>query len=230
MSMENEHLHLVAIITPKPEYYATCLNALKQILEPTLAEKGCYRFELYENHPSTALILVETFHNKAALDFHYAQAYTKQVFSLYEGKLEKEPDIHYLSLRQAEAQKNTKLSRYEVGLNNLLKIDGENGQAVVDELSTVSPGLAQYIVEYPFGDVYQRGGLGIRDRELATIAMLSVIGDTRLQLSVHIKAGLNVGLTVDEIEEVILQSSVYAGFPRAINAMKVLAGIKAEID
>lgn len=38
-------------------------------------------------------------------------------------------------------------------------------------------------------------------------------------MKVHIEAGLNVGLTRDEITEIIIQMAVYAGFPAALNGL-----------
>ena len=84
----------------------------------------------------------------------------------------------------------------------------------------VSPDLARYTIEYPFADIYNRPGLDLRSREIATIAALTAMGNAQPQLKVHIEAGLNVGLSEDEIKEVILQMSVYAGFPAALNGMQ----------
>ena len=47
------------------------------------------------------------------------------------------------------------------------------------------------------------------------------MGTAQPQLKVHIEAGLNVGLTQDEITEVLMQMAVYAGFPAALNALFV---------
>ena len=110
--------------------------------------------------------------------------------------------------------------RFEQGLENLRKIDGEAGQKVIDSLQDISPDPARYTIEYPFGDIYARPGLGLREREIATIAALTAMGTAQPQLKVHIQAGLNVGLTKTEIEEIIIQMSVYAGFPAALNAMQ----------
>lgn len=109
--------------------------------------------------------------------------------------------------------------RFKVGLENLDKIDGEAGHNVLTALNGVSPDLAKYIIEYGFGDIYDRPSLDLRAREIATIAALTVLGHAQPQLKVHIQAGLNVGLTEDEIKEIIIQMSAYAGFPVAINAM-----------
>lgn len=43
--------------------------------------------------------------------------------------------------------------------------------------------------------------------------------DGEPQLRVHIHAALNLGCSRQEVVEVILQMSVYAGFPKSINAM-----------
>lgn len=110
--------------------------------------------------------------------------------------------------------------RFEQGLENLRKIDGEAGQKVIDSLQDISPDLARYTIEYPFGDIYARPGLGLREREIATIAALTAMGTALAQLKVHVQAGLNVGVTKTEIEEIIIQMSVYAGFPAALNAMQ----------
>jgi 4-carboxymuconolactone decarboxylase len=109
-------------------------------------------------------------------------------------------------------------TRFERGAARLAEVDGGAGEEVVAPLGD----LGRYIVEFAFGDVYSRDGLSLRDRELATVAMLTAMGGREPQLRVHVGAALNVGLTEREIEEVIIQTVPYAGFPTAINAMNVL--------
>lgn len=43
--------------------------------------------------------------------------------------------------------------RYTSGLNKLREIDGEAGQKIIDSLASISPDLAKYTIEFPFGDV-----------------------------------------------------------------------------
>ncbi|OZS43267.1 carboxymuconolactone decarboxylase family protein [Photobacterium sanguinicancri] len=111
--------------------------------------------------------------------------------------------------------------RYVNGLNKLNEIDGEAGQNVIKSLNDICPDLAKYIIEYPFGDIYQRDGLDLRTRELVTVAALTALGHCQPQLNVHINGALNVGCTPKAITEVILQMSVYAGFPASLNGMFV---------
>ena len=110
-------------------------------------------------------------------------------------------------------------SRLERGKRALAEIDGEAGHNVIAALADIAPDFANYIFEFPFGDIYCRHGLDLRAREVATIAALTAMGTATPQLKIHIEAGLNVGLTKDEITEIIMQMAVYAGFPAALNGL-----------
>ncbi|WP_240231126.1 carboxymuconolactone decarboxylase family protein [Devosia lacusdianchii] len=110
-------------------------------------------------------------------------------------------------------------SRLERGRRALAAIDGHAGEQVIAALADIAPDFATYVLEFPFGDIYNRPGLDLRAREIATIAALTAMGNAAPQLKVHIEAGLNVGLTRDEIIEIIMQMAVYAGFPAALNGL-----------
>ena len=110
-------------------------------------------------------------------------------------------------------------ARYTTGQEMLQRVDGKGGDAVVNSLKDIAPDYARYLIEFPFGDIYARPGLDLRSREIATIAALTALGNAAPQLKVHIAAGLNVGLTQEEITEVIMQMAVYAGFPAALNGL-----------
>ena len=109
--------------------------------------------------------------------------------------------------------------RYTIGREMLQRVDGKGGDAVVNSLKDIAPDFARYLIEFPFGDIYARPGLDLRSREIATIAALTALGNAAPQLKVHIAAGLNVGLTQEEITEAIMQMAVYAGFPAALNGL-----------
>ncbi|PSU82310.1 carboxymuconolactone decarboxylase family protein [Photobacterium phosphoreum] len=109
--------------------------------------------------------------------------------------------------------------RFENGLKLLNSIDGEAGKKVIESLQDICPDLAKYTIEYPFGDIYARSGLDLKSREIATVAALTALGNCAPQLKVHLNAALNVGCSEEEIKEVILQMSIYAGFPAALNGM-----------
>ncbi|MFL6708843.1 MAG: carboxymuconolactone decarboxylase family protein [Massilia sp.] len=117
------------------------------------------------------------------------------------------------------SQTATETTRYQRGWERLKEVDGTAGERVIASLAEICPDLGRYIVEFGFGDVYSRPGLSLRERELATIAALTAMGTATPQLKVHIAAGLHVGLTREAILETIMQMSLYAGFPAALNGV-----------
>jgi 4-carboxymuconolactone decarboxylase len=118
--------------------------------------------------------------------------------------------------------------RYERGTAMLAAVDGPTGLAVVEGLAKSFPDFARYIVEFPFGDIYARKGLGLRERELATVAALCALGHAQPQLRVHVHAALHVGCLPIEVVEVVMQMAVYAGFPAALNGLAVVREVFAE--
>jgi 4-carboxymuconolactone decarboxylase len=125
---------------------------------------------------------------------------------------------------------NTNGVRYTDGLEKLKEIDGEAGEQVIDSLKNIAPDLARYVIEFPFGDIYQRPGLDLRSRELATVAALTALGNARPQLKVHLNGAINVGCTRTELVELIIQMAVYAGFPAALNGMFAAKEVFSERD
>jgi 4-carboxymuconolactone decarboxylase len=119
-------------------------------------------------------------------------------------------------------------ARFQRGWDALKKIDGEAGERVIESLRDICPELGEVVVSFAFGDVISRPALGMRERELATVAALTTLGNARPQLKVHIGAALNVGCTPKEVVEVILQMAVYAGFPAALNGMFAAKEVFAE--
>lgn len=99
---------------------------------------------------------------------------------------------------------------------------------VVETLARSFPDFAAYLIEYPFGDIYARPGLGLREREIAVVAALWALGNAAPQLKVHLHAALHVGCSPVEIVEVVMQMSVYAGFPAALNGLAAVREVFTE--
>ncbi|MES5955893.1 carboxymuconolactone decarboxylase family protein [Bacillus fungorum] len=112
-------------------------------------------------------------------------------------------------------------ARYENGWDTLKNIDGNAGTQVIESLQDIAPDLGKYIVEFAFGDIYSRGTLDLKQRQLVTISSLTSQGGCEPQLTVHINAALNVGLSTNEIVESIIHCVPYTGFPRVLNAIFV---------
>src|SRR5476651_361970 len=116
------------------------------------------------------------------------------------------------------------------GRKLLRRIHGADGEAVVARLGQISPDLARYIIEFAFGDIYSRRGLSLKERQIATVAALVALGHAQPQLRSHIHGALNVGCRRKEILEIIIQISLYAGFPAASNAAVTAREVFRERD
>ncbi len=115
--------------------------------------------------------------------------------------------------------------RYVRGRDRFLDVHDEKALRAVEGLGD----LGRAIVEFVYGDVYTRTGLSIRDREIAAVATLVALGRSS-QLPQHLRASLKVGITPDELSEIVLQTATIAGFPPALNAMSQLKSVLAERD
>lgn len=83
-----------------------------------------------------------------------------------------------------------------------------------------APKLAELTDGVLFGDVWERAELSKRDRSLVTVAALIANGNTE-QLTGHLNRAKQNGLSEAELAEVIIHLAFYAGWPRAMSAIKV---------
>jgi 4-carboxymuconolactone decarboxylase len=87
-----------------------------------------------------------------------------------------------------------------------------------------APKLAQLGRDVLFGDVWERPGLGKRDRSLITVAAL-VASYRPQQMPFHMKRALENGVTPDELVELVTHLAFYAGWPSAVTAAEVLGPV-----
>jgi 4-carboxymuconolactone decarboxylase len=83
-----------------------------------------------------------------------------------------------------------------------------------------APKLVELTDDVLFGDVWERAELSKRDRSLVTVAALIANGNTE-QLTSHLNRAKENSLSETEIAEVIIHLAFYAGWPRAMSAVKV---------
>jgi len=79
-------------------------------------------------------------------------------------------------------------------------------------------------IEHVWGGVWNRPGLDLKFRSLVVVSVLVAIGHND-ELKTHLRGALNLGWTVDELREALLQIGPYAGFSAAHEAFDVLSEI-----
>jgi alkylhydroperoxidase/carboxymuconolactone decarboxylase family protein YurZ len=98
---------------------------------------------------------------------------------------------------------------------------GPTGQFPAAKLA---PHFFDDVLQHAFGTIWSRPGLPIRDRSMVTVAVLAALGHTE-ELKAHLAGALNAGLTADELVEVLLHVSMYAGVPAAGAALRAAAEV-----
>ena len=110
------------------------------------------------------------------------------------------------------------------GVDRVKEILGAQSRGLPGDLGE----LGDRIIATIYGDIYGRPGLGVRERQIATLSMLMALGGKDRQVKVHMRAALRVGITEDELRELVIQLAAYAGFPAAINAQAQLNEVLVE--
>jgi 4-carboxymuconolactone decarboxylase len=85
------------------------------------------------------------------------------------------------------------------------------------------------ITEGAWGTIWTRPGIDKKTRHMLTIAMLAALGKYD-EMAMHIRATRNTGVTPDEVREVLLQVSVYAGVPAANTAFAIAKRVYKELE
>jgi 4-carboxymuconolactone decarboxylase len=87
--------------------------------------------------------------------------------------------------------------------------------------------LVNLAFRFAFGEIWARPGLERKHRSMITLAIFIAMGK-HAEFEIHLKGGLNAGLTASEIEEIIMHSIIYAGFPAAGEALVIAQRVLKE--
>jgi 4-carboxymuconolactone decarboxylase len=87
----------------------------------------------------------------------------------------------------------------------------------------------ELVTEYCWGAVWGREGLSRKTRSMLNLAMIGVLNRPH-ELRAHIRGALTNGVTREEIREVFMQLTIYAGVPAGVDAFRIAREVFAEMD
>ncbi|WP_216893075.1 carboxymuconolactone decarboxylase family protein [Nocardia alni] len=120
--------------------------------------------------------------------------------------------------------------RYEAGLQVRREVVGaEYVTKALAGATEFSGPLQDLVTEYCWGAVWTREGLDRRTRSMLTLAMLTALNRST-EFATHVRGALTNGVTPEEIREVLLHSTIYAGVPAGVEAFRIAGPILAEHD
>ena len=132
-----------------------------------------------------------------------------------------------LSVSATPVLADTVEERSQRGGDVVLKLNNGVPQQTLERMREEFPFLAEATEAYALGDVWSRPGLDDRTRQLAAVAAFAAIGE-RTFMRVHAGYALNIGVTEEELKEIVYMVTVPAGFPKAIAASQTLSELFAE--
>lgn len=107
------------------------------------------------------------------------------------------------------------------------------GDAHVDQalerVTDFSRPVQELVTEYCWGVVWSREALSAKTRSMLNLAMLATL-NRQHELAVHVRGALRNGVTVEEVQEVLLQTAVYVGAPAALEAFRTAERAISEYD
>ena len=107
--------------------------------------------------------------------------------------------------------------RFERGSKKINELMEGADIGVLKSLGTIAPDLGNYVLEFVFGDLYNRPGLDLKTKQILTVTILATLGNAKPQLAYHINCALNIGISRQEIIDIMIHLSGYAGFPASLN-------------
>lgn len=102
----------------------------------------------------------------------------------------------------------------------------ERSFAAADEFNRPHQEL---VTEYCWGAVWGRAGLDKKTRSMLNLAMIAALNRPH-ELKMHVKGALRNGVTKEEIREVFMQVTIYAGVPAGVDSIRLAKEAFAEFE
>jgi len=120
--------------------------------------------------------------------------------------------------------------RYEQGMKTRRAILGDaHVDRTLKNRTAFNEPFQDLITRYAWGEIWSRPGLPKKTRSLLTLSVLVAL-NREPELRMHLKAALSIGVTRDEILEVLLQAAVYCGVPAANSAFHAAEDVFGHLD
>ena len=120
--------------------------------------------------------------------------------------------------------------RSQLGLSVRREVLGdEHVDRAVYRTTPFTAPFQDLITRYAWGDIWARPGLSRAERSLVTLAVLAALQHEG-ELAMHVRAALGNGLTPEQIREVLLQVTIYAGVPTGNRAFAVAQRVLDDIE
>ena len=119
---------------------------------------------------------------------------------------------------------------FETGLAIRREVLGaEYVDASMSNVDDFNRDFQHLVTEYCWGAAWGRGALSRRDRSLLNLVMLGALNRAH-EFKLHLRGAVRNGCTRAEIQDALIQLTVYAGVPAGVEAFRLARSVFAELD
>jgi 4-carboxymuconolactone decarboxylase len=120
--------------------------------------------------------------------------------------------------------------RYDEGMKTRRAVLGDaHVDRTLKNRTKFNEPFQELITRYAWGEIWSRPGLPKKTRSLLTLGMLVALNRND-EFRMHAKAALSIGVSRDEIQEMLLQAAIYCGVPAANSAFHIAEDLFDSLD
>ncbi len=122
--------------------------------------------------------------------------------------------------------------RHKAGLKRRVEVLGEGHSNRLSNSTQSSEFLApmfEHVTEFAWGGPWSRDGLPTKTRCIATVAMLVAL-NRQHELEIHVRGALRNGVTHRELQELLLHTAAYCGWPASMEAFRTAKRVIDEAE
>lgn len=120
--------------------------------------------------------------------------------------------------------------RYQQGLKVRRAVLGDlYVDRSLEESTEFTRDFQQFITRIAWGEIWSHPGLPRHTRSLLTLAMMIALNRSE-EFRMHVKAALRIGVSREEIKQVLMQAAIYCGLPAANSAFRIATEAFEELD
>jgi 4-carboxymuconolactone decarboxylase len=120
--------------------------------------------------------------------------------------------------------------RYDEGMKTRRSVLGDaHVDRTLKNRSKFNEPFQELITRYAWGEIWNRPGLPKKTRSLLTLSMLVALNRGE-EFRMHVKAALGIGVSRDDIQEMLLQATIYCGVPAANSAFHAAEEVFEALD
>ena len=139
-------------------------------------------------------------------------------------------EAHGVNLPLPGQATTTPEDRVQKGEDKQVELFGDSYRGAASRGPEESRHINRWLAGNCFGDYYTRKGLNNRQREMITFCFIAAQGGCEPQLAGHTAGNLGVGNDKQFLINVISQCMPYIGYPRTLNALRVINEVCKEAE